>query len=50
MKKLPLINLIAFLIQNPNDYTAQLFYNKNKGFMENGIPDKWTGVDVINLG
>jgi len=41
--------LNTVLMQNPSDYTAQLFYDKNKGFMENGIPDTWTGVEVINL-
>jgi len=41
--------LSTVLIKNPSDYTAQLFYDKNKGFMENGIPDEWTGVEVINL-
>jgi len=41
--------LSTVLLQNPSDYTAQLFYDKNKGFLENGIPDNWTGVEVINL-
>ena len=36
------------LKQNPRDYTAQLFYNKNKVFMKNGIPENWTGVEVIH--
>ena len=35
------------LEQNSNDYTAQLFYNKNNALLLNGIPDDWTGIEVV---
>ena len=35
------------LEQDSNDYTAQLFYNKNNTLMLNGIPDDWTGIEVV---
>lgn len=36
------------LAQNPSDHTAQLFYNKNKISMKEGIPENWTGIEVIH--
>ncbi len=41
--------LEAVIKQNPEDYTAQLFYNKNKKFMLYGTPPNWTGVEVTYL-
>ena len=35
------------LEQHSDDYTAQLFYNKNNAFLLNGIPDDWTGIEVV---
>ncbi|MEM6321612.1 MAG: adenylate/guanylate cyclase domain-containing protein, partial [Bacteroidota bacterium] len=38
--------LKAVIEQHPEDYTAQLFYDKNKQFMLYGAPPNWTGVEI----
>ncbi len=35
------------LEQDSNDYTAQLFYNKNNALLLNGTTDDWTGIEVV---
>jgi len=34
---------------NPNDLTAQLFYNKAQKYLSEGTPEDWTGVEVMTF-
>lgn len=34
---------------NPDDLTAQLFFEKSQKHLSEGIPEGWTGVEVMSF-
>lgn len=42
-------NFERILNVNPDDATAQLFLNKTLNFMTSGVPEGWTGVEVMQV-
>lgn len=37
------------LKMNPNDSPAQFFLNRSSGFILNGVPDDWSGVEIMTF-
>ena len=41
--------LDQILKKNPNDQTVRLFRNKSSSYLVNGVPEDWTGVEVMTF-